>query len=117
MLLGILTMTYAEKVLVMMGSKIIDRAMGIIMKGELAMVTATWRQNHFSVVMSGSLQLALKCTRGDGNFRKETPPPTISDTTVARRFCLDNIQRHIHTTWRVTFPLFGTMNIHSQTNI
>ena len=36
MLLVILTMIYAEKVPVMVGSKIIDRAMGIIMKEELA---------------------------------------------------------------------------------
>ena len=35
-LLVIPTMTYAEKVPAMVGSKIIDRAMGMIMKGKLA---------------------------------------------------------------------------------
>ena len=52
MLLIILTMTYAKKVPVMVGSNI-DRAMGIITKGELVKATVTWRQAHFSVVMSG----------------------------------------------------------------
>ena len=36
LLLLILTMTYSEKVLVMVGSKIINRVMGMITKGELA---------------------------------------------------------------------------------
>ena len=54
-------MTYTEKVLVMVGSKIIDRAMGIITKGKLAKATVTWRQANFSVVMSGSLQSPHKC--------------------------------------------------------
>ena len=66
MLLVMLTMTYAKKVLVMVVSKIIDRAMRIIMKGELAKAPATCRQAHFSVVMSGSHQLLLKYVRGKG---------------------------------------------------
>ena len=64
LLLVIPTMTYAGKVPVMVGSKIIDRAMGMIMKRELAKTTATWRQSHFSAAMSGSLQLPLECTGG-----------------------------------------------------
>ena len=63
-LLVILTMTYAEKVRVMVGSKIINRAMGVIMRGKLAMATATWRQAHFSAVLSRSLQLPFKHARG-----------------------------------------------------
>ena len=57
MLLVILILTYAKKVLVMVGSKSIDRAMEVIMKGELAKATVTWRQVHFSTVMSRSLWL------------------------------------------------------------
>ena len=41
--LVILTMTYAKKVLVMVRSKNIYRAMGMIMMGQLAKVTVTWR--------------------------------------------------------------------------
>ena len=43
----ILTMTYAEKVPVVVGSQ----AIMVIMKGELERVTVTWRQFHLSVVM------------------------------------------------------------------
>ena len=35
------TMTYSAKILVMVGSKIIDRAMRIIRKGEFVKVTTT----------------------------------------------------------------------------
>ena len=59
-------MTYSEKVPVMVGSKIIDRVMGMIMKGQLVRATVTWRQAHFSVVMCGSLQLPHKDTKGMG---------------------------------------------------
>ena len=50
-------MTYSKMVLFMVGSKIIDRAMRIITRGELTKATMTWRQAHFGDVMSGSLQL------------------------------------------------------------
>ena len=69
----------------MVGYKI-DRAMRIITKGKPAKATMTWRQAHFSVVMFGSLQLPLKCTRGDEDFRKGTPPSTACDPTVHRGF-------------------------------
>ena len=70
LLLVILTMTYSEKVPVMVGSKIIDRAMGMIMKGEVARATATWEQAHFSAVMSESLQLPHRGTKGDGDAKR-----------------------------------------------
>ena len=66
LLLVILTMTYSKKVPVMMGSMVIDRLMGMIMKGDLVRVTTTWTQANFSVVMSGSLQPPHKGTRGMG---------------------------------------------------
>ena len=42
LLLAIPTMAYAEGVLVIMGSKIIDRALGCMTAGELACATVTW---------------------------------------------------------------------------
>ena len=57
LLLVIPTMTYSEKIPVMIGSKIIDWAIRIITKGELVKATTTWKQAHFGAVMSGSLQL------------------------------------------------------------
>ena len=52
LLLAIPTTAYAEGVLVMVGSKIIDRALSCMTVGELAHVTATWQQAHFGAVMS-----------------------------------------------------------------
>ena len=79
MLLVILTMTYAEKVLLVVGSKSIDLVMGIIIKGELAKATVTWRQAHFSAVMLGVTPVAPQMCKGDRSLRKGTPlqqPPT-----------------------------------------
>ena len=58
LLLAIPTTAYAEGVLVVVGSKIIDRALSYMTAGELAHVTATWRQAHVGAVMLGSLQLS-----------------------------------------------------------
>ena len=57
LLLVIPTMTYSEKVLIMVRSKIIDRAMGMMTKGELMRAATSWKQAHFGEVMSRSLQL------------------------------------------------------------
>ena len=43
LLLAIPTMTYSEGVLVMLGSKIIDRALSCMAVGELAHMTVTWQ--------------------------------------------------------------------------
>ena len=59
-------MTYSEKVMVMVGSKIIDQAMGMMTKGELVRASVTWRQAHFGAVMSGLLQLPHTTSKGDG---------------------------------------------------
>ena len=54
----------------MVGSKIINRAMGMIRKGELAKATMAWRKAHFGAVMSGS-----NCpTKGGRALWREQPP-------------------------------------------
>ena len=58
LLLAIPTMTYSERVPVMVGSKIIDRALSYMTVGECAQVNVMWQQDHFGAVMSGSLQLS-----------------------------------------------------------
>ena len=58
----------------MVRSKIIDRVKGMMTKGELARATATWKQAHFSAVMSGSLQLLHTYSKGNGKVGKEIPP-------------------------------------------
>ena len=99
----------------MVGSKIIDRAMRMIMEGELAKATVTWKQAHFGV-MSGSLQLPH---RGKGGWVAErgVTCSAAPDPTALKEFCLDNIQGHICTTERVTISLFGTINIYGKTDI
>ena len=70
-MLVILTMTYAEKVLVMIVSKISDRAIKVIIKGELARAMETWRQAHFIAVMSGIFQLPHKYAGRNTALTKE----------------------------------------------
>ena len=69
LLLLIPTMTYSEMVPVMDGSKIIDKALSLMTKGELAKVTMTGRQAHFGAVMSGSLQLSHTSSNKIGSGR------------------------------------------------
>ena len=54
-------MTYAKKVPVMVESKIIDREMGMVTKGELAKATVKWRQANFGAVKSELLKVPHKC--------------------------------------------------------
>ena len=49
------TMTYSKAVLVMVGTKIINKALSLMTMGEFAKATMTWRQAHFGAVMLGSL--------------------------------------------------------------
>ena len=58
LLLVIPTMTYSKTVLVVVGAKIIDKALSLMTAGELAKATTTWRLTHFEAVMSGLLQLS-----------------------------------------------------------
>ena len=63
LLLVIPTKTYSKAVLVMVGTKIIDKALSLMTMGELAKATTTWRQAHFGAVMSGSFQLSCSGSR------------------------------------------------------
>ena len=57
-MLVIPTTTYSKMVPVVVCSKIIDRALSLITKGEFVKVTMMWRQAHFGAVMSESLLLS-----------------------------------------------------------
>ena len=88
--------TSAETVPVMIGSKIIDSVMTVIMKGELVRATMTWRHTHFSGVMSQSLQLPQKHIGGQSSAKgppfcnfwlhcgQGVPPMTMSRGTFAQ---------------------------------
>ena len=98
----------------MVGSKIIDRTMGMMRKGELMRATVTWKQAHFSAVMSGLLQLPITDSKGSG---EEATPFPGSNPTASREFCLDDVWGPVCTTQRITIPTFGTISIHGNTCI
>ena len=52
-------MAYAEGVPVVVGLKIIDRALSCMNVGEFAHVTATWGQAHFGAVTSSHYRFKL----------------------------------------------------------
>ena len=107
LLLAIPTMAYAERVLVMVGSKIIDKALSCMTVGELTRATVTWQQAHFGAVMSGSLQLshsrseklALQNLSGE------------SDPVEVQKYQLDGVKGAVCTTQKVTVPPFQTMTV------
>ena len=79
LLLVIPTTTYFKMVLVVVGSKIIDRALGLITKGELEKATMTRRQAHFGTVMPGSLEFSHTSSSKTGVKEEVGHPSTKSD--------------------------------------
>ena len=117
LLLVIPNMTYSETVPVMVGSKIIDRAMSTITKGDLTKATTTWRQAHFGAVMSGSLQLphtSLNITRVEREVVHYSPR---GDPMEVKAFCLDNVRGPVCTTCKVTIPPFSIVSVHANTSV
>ena len=115
--LVILTTTYCGKVPVVVRSKIIDQAMGMMTKWELTRATVIWKQVHFGVVMSGLLQLPHTDSKEDREVGKEVTPSPSSDLAASRGFCLDDAQGPVHTNQKVTISPFGTVSIHGDTGI
>ena len=107
LLLAIPTMAYAERVLVMVGSKIMDRALSCMTAGELACATATWQQAHFGAVMSGLLQLS--CSSSE-KLKMEISSGE-SDPVEMQKYQLDGVKGAVCTTQKVTIPPFQTINI------
>ena len=99
----------------MVGSKIIDQAMGVISKGELTKVTTTWRQAHFGAVMSGSVQLPHPSPNRTGVEKEVVTSSPGVDTVEMKEFCLGDVHVQVYTSWRVTIPPFSTVSIHSST--
>ena len=117
LLLVIQTTTYSKMVPVMVGSKIIDRALSLIMKGELEKVTMMWRQAHFGAVMSGSLHLSHTNSSKTGVEEEVSLSSPESDPMEVQKFCLDDIRGLVHTTQKVTIPLFSTVSVHANTRV
>ena len=111
------TVTYSKTVPVMIGSKVIDRALSLMTKGELAKVTTTWRQVHFGAVMSGLVQLT--CTSSDKTKMGVgiSHPSMKSDPMEGRKFCLNDIKAPVNTTQKVTIPPFSTVNVQADSSV
>ena len=107
LLLAIPTMAYSERVPVVVGSKIIDKALGCMTVGELAKATATWQQARFGAVMSGSLQLSHSSSE---KLAKQNLPGE-SDPVEVQKHQLDGVKGAVHTTQKVTIPPFQTMTL------
>ena len=107
LLLAIPTMAYAERVLVMVGSKIIDKSLSCMTVGELTKATATWQQAHFGAVMLGSLQLSRSSSEqlAMQNLSGE------SDPVEVWKYQLDGVKGAVCTTQKVTIPPFQTMTV------
>ena len=107
LLLGIPTTAYAERVPVVVGSKIIDKTLSCMTAGELAKATATWQQAHFGAGMSGSLQLSRSSSEKVTmqNLSGE------SDPVEVQKYQLDGVKGAVCTTQKVTLPPFQTMTI------
>ena len=63
LLLVIPTTTYSKTVPLVVGTKIIDKALSLMTVGEIARATTTWRQAQFEAVRSRLLQLS--CSSSD----------------------------------------------------
>ena len=100
-------MANAERFLVMVGSKIIDKALSCMTVGELAKATMTWQQAHFGAVMSGSLQLSHSSSEklAMQNLSGECDPVEVW------KYQLDGVKGAVCTTQRVTIPLFQTITV------
>ena len=107
LLLAIPTMTYAEGVPVMVGSKIIDRALSCMTVGELSCATVTWQQAHFGAVMSGLLQLS----HSSSEKLKVESSSRENDPVEVQKYQLDGVKGTVCTTQKVTIPPFQTINI------
>ena len=100
-------MAYAERAPVVVGSKIIDKALSCMTVGELTKATATWQQAHFGAVMSGLLQLSHSSSEQlvMQNLSGE------SDPVEVQKYQLDGVKGAVCTTQKVTIPPFQTMTI------
>ena len=114
LLLVIPTTTYSEMVPVVVGSKIIDRAMSLMTKGELTKVTMTWRQAHFGAVMSGSLHLPCTSSNRTGVEKEVSHSSLRGDPMEVRKFCLNDVRGPVHTTQKVTIP---PVSVHTNSSV
>ena len=99
------------------GSKIIDKALSVMTKGELKKAATMWRQANFGAVMSRLLQLSHTNPRKTGMEEEVSHSSHRSDPVEVWKFSLDDVKGLVHTTQKVTIPPFGTVNVHAGTSV
>ena len=117
LLLAIPTTTYAEEVLVVVGSKIIDRALSCITVGELAHLTVTWQQAHFGAVMLGLLQLSHSSSGKPKPGEKLKNFSWENDPVEVWKSQLDGVKGAVCTTQKVTIPLFHMVKVGANASV
>ena len=98
LLLVIPTVTYSKTVLVMVGTRIIDKVLSLMTLGELAKATMTWRQTHFGAVMSGSLQLSHSISDKSEMTKRAASSSQKSDPVEVQKFQLNDVKGLVCTT-------------------
>ena len=117
LLLVIPTTTYSKTVPVMVGTKIIDKALSLMTAGELAKATMTWRQAHFGAVMLGSLQLSYSSSEKSEMTKGATSSSQQGDTVDVQKFWLNDVKGLVCTTQKVTIHPFSTINVWANTSV
>ena len=110
-------MTYSKMVLVVVGTKIIDKGLSLMTTGELAKATMTWTQAPFGAVMLGSLQLSHSSSDKSEIGEGAKCSPQRSDPVEVWKFQLDEVKGSVHTTQKVTILPFGTVNVWADTSV
>ena len=117
LLLVIPTMTYSKTVPVMVGTKIIDKALSLMTMGELAKATTTGRQAHFGAVISGLLQLSHSSSDRSEMTKGATSSSQGSDPVEVQKFQLNDVKGPLLNTQKVTILPFGTINVWANTSV
>ena len=116
LLLVIVTTTYSEMVLVVVGFKIIDRPLSLMTKGELTKATMTWREAlqscHVWVASTNLHKL-----RQSQNGRGSRPLPSKGWPCRGVKFCLNDVKGLVHTMQKVTIPHFSTVSVHTNSSV
>ena len=91
--------------------------MNVITKGELEKLTTMWRQVQFGAVMPGLLQLPHTNTTETGLGKEVIHSSPRGDPMEVRKFCLNDVQGLVHTTWKVTIHPFSTVSVHDNPSV
>ena len=117
LLLVIPTTTYSKMVLVMVGSKIINKALSLMTMGELAKASTTWRQAHFGAVMLGLLQLSHSSSDKSEIGEGAKWSSQRGDPVEVQKIWLDDVKGLVHSTQKLTILPFGTINVQASTSV